>query len=81
MVGSNISDNPPPSATPRGGDIITAIDGVEINTMADLIAHLVETKRPGDKIKLKVLRDGEHKEIPVTLGRRPEPVQTSLRPS
>ena len=78
---SNISDNPTPSTTPRGGDIITAIDGVEINTMADLIAHLVETKRPGDKIKLKVLRDGGQTEIPVILGRRPEPVQTSLRPS
>ncbi len=81
VIGSDIPDNPTPLTVPKGGDVITAIDGVEINTMEDLIAHLVAINRPGDTINLEVLRDGGQTEIAVTLGSRPEPVQTSSRPS
>ena len=59
---------------PAGGDVITAIDGIKVDTMSDLIAYLTENKRPGDVTELEVLRDGgERANIGVTLTARPEP--------
>ena len=67
---------------PVGGDIITAADGMEIETMPDLLAYLVENKRPGDVVALQVLRDGgETSEIEVTLEARPDPTDPTTRPS
>jgi len=54
-----------------GGDVIIAVDGQPIQEMDDVIAYLVKAKRPGDSITLTVLRDGQQKEIQVTLGERP----------
>jgi len=36
-----------------------------------VISYLVTAKRPGDKMTLTVLRDGQQKDIEVTLGERP----------
>jgi S1-C subfamily serine protease len=49
------------------GDIITAIDGVEINKMVDLRAEIYK-KEPGDKISLTILSNRKEKNINVTLG-------------
>jgi 2-alkenal reductase len=54
-----------------GGDVITAIDDQPILTMDDLIVFLVEETRVGQQVTLAVLRDGQEREIVVTLGRRP----------
>jgi S1-C subfamily serine protease len=54
-----------------GGDVITAIDGRPVLTMDDLIVYLVEETRVGQQVMLAVLRDGQGREIGVTLGRRP----------
>ncbi len=40
-------------------DIVTAIDGVELSSMGDLITYLASNTRPGDTITLTVLRDGQ----------------------
>lgn len=48
------------------GDIIKKIDQVKIRKFADLRGHL-NTKRPDDVVNVTVLRDGDLKEIPVTL--------------
>ena len=56
---------------PAGGDIVIAIDSLEVNSTNDLIAHLTYDYSPGDSAVLAVLRDGEREEIEVTLGRRP----------
>ena len=37
------------------GDVITAIDGKEIKLQRDLF-EILDERRPGDKIKLEVLR-------------------------
>ena len=67
---------------PVGGDIITAADGMAIATMPDLLAYLVENKRPGDVVALQVLRNGgETSEIEVTLEARPDPTDPTTRPS
>jgi 2-alkenal reductase len=58
---------------PYGGDIITAIQGVTVTDMGDLITYLVENTRPGDQVTFGLLRSGgERGNVSVTLGARPE---------
>ena len=63
------------SAVVLGGDIITKVDGKEIKT-SDELSQLVSNHKPGDKIKLEVVRKKETKTITVTLGKRPSALQT-----
>lgn len=44
------------------GDIILAVDGKPVDTVAKLVARLDE-KKGGDTVKLAVLRDGKQAEI------------------
>ena len=60
---------------PAGGDVITAIGLHEVTMSSELIAHLTYHNSPGDTVTFTVLRDGEQKEIEVTLGKRPESPQ------
>jgi S1-C subfamily serine protease len=55
----------------RGGDVITAVDGIEVSAVEDLVAYLND-KEPGDEISLSVYRDGDYLTINVTLGEWPE---------
>ena len=66
--GSVATQNPNLSA---GGDIITAIDGIQVESYSDFITYLSENKSPGDKVALTILRDNQTMEITVTLGSRP----------
>ncbi|WP_308239685.1 Do family serine endopeptidase [uncultured Prevotella sp.] len=50
----------------KEGDIITAIDGKEVNKMADLQECLAK-KRPGDKVSISYLRDKKKSTKTVTL--------------
>ena len=54
-----------------GGDIITGVDGHEIQDFAHLIAYLVLETEAGQTVTLTVLRDGQELHIPVVLGERP----------
>ncbi len=56
---------------PYGGDVIIAIDNHPITSMDDLITYLIEKTRPGDKVTLDIIRDGQQQTIKVTLGTRP----------
>ncbi len=56
-----------------GGDVILEVDGRDVVTPNDL-ARLVSSKKPGEEVTLTVLRDGEKKQIEVTLGKRPDSV-------
>ena len=57
---------------PSGGDIIVAIDGVELGDMDDLIIYLAETT-VGQTVTLEILRDGEKQSVALVLVERPEP--------
>jgi S1-C subfamily serine protease len=59
-----------------GGDIITAVDGKDVTDMQQIV-HTVETKQPGDKMQIEVLRGGQHQSFTVTLGERPQHIQDS----
>jgi S1-C subfamily serine protease len=54
----------------QSGDIIIAVEGEELATMAELVA-LVRVREPGDTLQLTVVRDGEQMDFDVTLGERP----------
>jgi S1-C subfamily serine protease len=53
-----------------GGDVITKIDGRAVRTMDDVVAA-VNAKKPGQKVAVSVLRDGQPKTITVDLTQRP----------
>ncbi len=54
-----------------GGDVIVAADGNGVTGMDGVIDYLFTSKRPGDQITLTILRDGQQKEVVVTLDERP----------
>ncbi len=51
---------------PAGGDIIVAADGEPIETIQDLQAVVI-SKEEGDVVTLRVWRDGEERDVEVTL--------------
>ncbi len=53
----------------KEGDVITEVDGREIRSTANLIGY-VGSKRPGDKVSIKVDRKGTSKEFAVLLKNR-----------
>jgi len=53
-----------------GGDVITAIDGTPIATFDDLQTFM-QTAKPGQQVKLTILRDGKEQTLTVTLAAHP----------
>jgi len=58
---------------PVGGDVIVALDGVPIRSLADLSTYLALETSPGDRLEVTVIRDGERRTVSFRLGRRPQP--------
>jgi S1-C subfamily serine protease len=54
-----------------GGDIITHIDGKPVKKLEDLLNHLEYYKKPGDAVKLSIIRQGNIIELEANLGVRP----------
>jgi S1-C subfamily serine protease len=54
-----------------GGDIITSVDGMRTNTLADLYSAL-EDNKPGDKVEVEVIRTGKPFKLEVFLADREE---------
>lgn len=50
-----------------GGDIITAVDNQPVETRNDLLAALEEKYRPGDKVIVTIVRDGQTINQTITL--------------
>ena len=53
-----------------GGDIVTAIQGTPIRTHQDYVAK-VRTLKPGQRVKISLMRDGQTREISLTVTERP----------
>ena len=67
MVASVVPDGAAERAGISEGDVITAIDGVELeNALA--LSTIIGSKQPGDKIDLTINREGSIKEFSVKLG-------------
>ncbi|MCP1727049.1 S1-C subfamily serine protease [Natronospira proteinivora] len=55
---------------PVEGDVITAINGEPVASVAELFALLEET-RPGDRAELRIRRGGRSQTVEIELGQRP----------
>ena len=58
-----------------GGDVIIGADNQPMDNLSQLTNYLAENKKVGDKVTLDVMRDGQPKEITVTLETKPSPVR------
>jgi S1-C subfamily serine protease len=54
-----------------GGDIITSVDGMKVDSLADLYSAL-EDNKPGEKIAVEIHRGGRTTRLEVTLADREE---------
>ena len=53
------------------GDIIVGIDNEEIFSFDDLLGYIVEQTQVGQTVVLRILRDGQIEDLPLTLQARP----------
>lgn len=57
-----------------GGDIITAIDGDPVESLADMFSAL-EDNKPGERVPVTVVRGRNEKELTVVLSERPDDME------
>jgi S1-C subfamily serine protease len=53
-----------------GGDILTTIQGTPIRSHQDYVAK-VRTLKPGQRVKVSLMRDGQPRELTLTVTERP----------
>jgi putative serine protease PepD len=70
LVQEVASGSPADRAGLQVGDLVVAIDGKAIGTYSELGAR-IRAHKPGDRITLKVVRDGNETTITATLAQRP----------
>ena len=56
-----------------GGDIIIGVEGLTLDSFYELQVYLTRNTKPGDTVKLTIIRDGDVMDVDFTLGRRPPP--------
>jgi putative serine protease PepD len=74
QIGTVQQNSPATSAGLEPGDVVTAVNGKAITTTDQLIATL-DTYTPGTTIGMTVKRQGQTKQLKVTLGTRPAQAQ------
>lgn len=55
-----------------GGDVIVSVDGNDVTGIDQLATWLDQNKKPGDEVKLRVLRDGKETSVTATLAQWPQ---------
>lgn len=79
LVREVFSDTPAKEAGIRHGDIIREVDGQRVDgskQLQDVISH----KRPGDKVRVTLLRKGKEKKLTVELMKFPEQIAAAQKP-
>jgi S1-C subfamily serine protease len=56
---------------PVGGDVIVGINGHEVRVHEELMRYLITETRPGEPVRVDVVRDGRERTLEVVLGERP----------
>ncbi len=75
-IGCVVNSGPADSAGLKVGDVITTFDGKAI-TSADALTSAVTNARPGEKVTLRVQRNGSAQQLSVTLGTQPASVSNN----
>ncbi len=70
LVGDVEADGPAAKAGLKTGDVIIGVDGKQVQDARSLRLQIASTQ-PDTKVNLQVMRDGQSKDIPVTLGELP----------
>jgi len=70
LVAEVVPDSGADEAGIRVGDVVVAVDGVEITGQAGLVATIRDLS-PGDTVAITIVRGGDTTEVTATLGRRP----------
>src|SRR4029079_13453324 len=60
-------DSPAQKAGVQAGDVITGLGGKPIKTVEEYLQILLSLK-PGEDVKIKLLREGKELELPITPG-------------
>lgn len=68
LVASVSDDSPAAAAGIRVGDVITAVDGLSVDSTRDLSREI--RHRPGASVAIELYRDGKEKEVTAALGER-----------
>lgn len=71
LAGTQPLNTPGYQGLNKGGDLLIAIDGLQVVTFDDMIRYLALHKSPGDTVTLTVLRGDQQLDVPVVLGKRP----------
>lgn len=71
LINSIYDDSPAEEAKLLEEDVIISLNGEKVTDVDDLLDLLEETK-PGDNVKLIIVREGEKKNITVTIDERPK---------
>jgi putative serine protease PepD len=64
------ANTPAERAGLQAGDVVTAVNGARVRSASDLTS-IIDGKRAGDRIRLRIDRGGTTRTITVTLGTRP----------
>ena len=68
LVGSVSDDSPAAAAGVRVGDVITAVDGLAVDSIRELRREI--RHRPGDSVAIELYRDGAPRQVTARLGER-----------
>ncbi len=69
LIGSVMPGEPADKGGVKAGDVVISVNGKDIEDSAGLLRAIAEQK-PGSSTKIVVLRNGEKKQLTVTLGER-----------
>jgi serine protease Do len=70
LVSEVMADTPAAKAGLESGDIITEVNGRAVASSRELV-NAIGGLSPGEKVKLKLVRDGDAKTLSIVLGTRP----------
>jgi serine protease Do len=71
LVGDVVQDGPADKAGIKRGDVVTGINGKEVDS-AHTLSRLVASTSPNTQVTVQIIRDGKSKEIKATIGTMPE---------
>ncbi len=79
LVSDPQADSPAAEAGIRAGDIITGVNGDDVETPREL-SRMIADIDPGSDVQITINRNGESRDISVKLGELPTDMEASLNP-
>ncbi len=70
LIGDVTKDSPAAKAGLKSGDVVVRLEGQDVKNLGEFRNRVAQT-RPGSKVKLEVVREGDRKTLEVTIGELP----------